>query len=319
MSNKDYRVRNWKEYNKALVNRGSITFWFNNDCLKQWQAPPRLGKRGRPIKYSDKAIECGLTLKALYKLTFRSTEGFIRSLLKLLKMKLDTPDYSSLCKRQKKLSLTLPNKRISPGKKLHIVVDTTGLKVYGEGEWKVRQHGWIKHRLWRKLHLAVNESTQGIEAFALTDLGVQDCEGLPLLVKQIKSPLGSCKGDGGYDRFSCYEVAESRHFKLVAPPQKNAKTSAQRTRNRKKGSAAAVKKRDHVVTQVQRLGKKEWKVRAKYHRRSLAETAMFRIKTLLGSRLSTRTLEHQQVEAGIWCRIINQMTKLGMPISKACA
>ena len=310
MSKKDYRVRNWKDYNEALVQRGSLTFWFDEKCLKQWQNSERTGKRGRPIKYNDIAIHCGLTLKALFKLTFRSTEGFIKSLIEILKLNLEVPDYTLLCKRQKNIPIVYSPKS---EERLHIVVDTTGLKVYGEGEWKVRQHGWIKHRLWRKLHLAVNSKTQEIKAFELTDLGVQDCEGVPLLMDKIKTPIECCIGDGAYDRFSCYEEAEQRGFQLIAPPQRNAKTSDERRDNRKKASVNAVKKRDETINEVRQLGRKEWKVASGYYRRSLAETAMFRVKTLLGNRLSTRTLEHQKVEVAIWCQIINKMTRIGMP------
>jgi hypothetical protein len=317
MDKKSYRVRNWKEYNKALVNRGNINFWINEECLKQWQNTQRTGKKGRPEKYSDIAIHCGLTLKALLRLTFRATEGFIKGLMSLLKISLDVPDYTLLCKRQKHLSIKLPKVRSHVQEQLNIVVDTTGIKVYGEGEWKVRQHGWKKHRLWRMLHLAVNSNTHGIEAFELTDFGTRDCEGFPLLLKKIEGPIGSCKADGAYDSFSCYEESERYGFELITPPTQKAKTSDERRRHKKKAGPEAVKKRDDAVTQVRELGRKEWKIKTGYHRRSLAETAMFRLKTLLGNRFSTRKLEHQKVEAAIWCEIINKMTALGMPNSIA--
>lgn len=311
MDTKSNRARNWREYNQALVNRGSLTFWFSEECLTQWVRQDRPKKPGRPEKYPDMTIECGLVLKSLFGLTFRSAEGFIQSLLKLLGLKLDTPDYSLLCKRQKNLSIKLPKKRQNSREKINILVDTTGLKVYGEGEWKVRQHGWIKHRLWRKLHLAINEKTGEIEALSLTDLGIQDCQGLPLLVEQIESEIDTTKGDGAYDRFSCYDLAEERKFKLISPPQRNAATSDERTENRKKGRPEAVKKRDENIQEIRLLGRKEWKEKTGYHRRSLAETAMFRVKTLLGNRLSSRKFENQQVEARIWCTILNKMTAMG--------
>lgn len=316
MSKKDYRVRNWPKYNDSLIKRGSITLWFSKECTEQWENTDRTGKRGRPKKYNDIVIECGLTLKALFSLTFRSTEGFIQSLIDIFGLNLAIPDYTLLCKRQKNLSINFKK----PGKKIgevNIVVDTTGVTVYGEGEWKVRQHGWAKHRLWRKLHLAVNEKTQEIEGFALTDLGKQDCEGLPMLLNQIESKVGSCKADGAYDRFSCYEESEQRSFRLIVPPQRNAVTSDERHGNKKKASENAVKKRDEAVQAARQLGRKEWKIQSGYHKRSLAETAMFRVKTLLGNRLTSKKFENQQIEAAIWCKIINQMTNLGMPISSA--
>lgn len=312
MDKKSYRTRNWSDYNKALVQRGSITFWFDAKCIAAWQNTEKTGKRGRPQKYNDAAIHCGLMFKALFKLTFRATMGFIKSLMEMLKLKLDAPDYTLLCKRQKDISTLLP----STGKKsekLNIVVDTTGLKVYGEGEWKVRQHGWVKHRLWRKLHLAVNSGSHEIEAFELTDLGIQDCEGLSMLIDKIPSSIKSCKGDGAYDSFSCYEKSQQRNFKLITPPARNAVTSDENRKSKKKASAGAVKKRDDAITRVRQVGRKQWKIETKYHRRSLAETAMFRVKQLLGNHLSTRKFENQKVEMGMWCQILNKMTKLGMP------
>lgn len=311
---KSYRVRNWRKYNEALVNRGSITFWFDEKCISQWKSKKEKTGRGRPEKYSDLAIQTGLTLKALFKLTFRQTEGFIKSLLQLLKLELDTPDNSLLCKRQKTIVIDLPKKALEKGEKLHLAFDTSGLKVYGEGEWKVRQHGWVKHRLWRKLHLAVNTVNHQIEAFELTDLGVQDCEGVPLLLNQIKEPIDSGRGDGAYDRFSCYEEAEKKDFRLITPPQRNAKLSTER-KNKKKAQPDAIKKRDDEIKKIRELGRKEWKVQSGYHRRSLAETAMFRVKTLLGNRLSARILQNQKTEVAIWCQIVNKMTMLGMPNS----
>jgi hypothetical protein len=317
MNKKLYRVRNWGEYNQSLVKRGSITFWFSEEALQQWKSTERSGKRGRPEKYSSVAIHCGLTLKVLLKLTFRATEGLIGSLLELLKWDLEVPDYSLLCKRQKELSLKLPRKARTNGEPLNIVVDTTGMKVYGEGEWKVRQHGTLKRRLWRKLHLAVNEKTHHIEAFELTDLGTQDCEGLPRLIEQVEGRVEQLTGDGAYDRFSCYEEAEQRGFHLITPAQRNAKTSVERPRNKKKASEGAVKKRDQVIRDIRELGRAEWKIQSRYHRRSIAETAMHRVKTLIGNRLTTRTFENQKVEMAIACQIINKMTTLGMPNSVA--
>ena len=221
MTKKVYRVRNWKEYNQALINRGSITFWYSEDCIAQWHNTERSGKRGRPEKYSDIAIECGLTLKALLGLTFRATEGFIRSMSELMGLNLEIPNYSLLCKRQRTLKVKLPKHSRTPGEKLTILVDSTGLKVYGEGEWKVRNHGVIKKRLWRKLHIALNSESQEIEALELTHLGVQDWDGFENLIKEIEAELETVIGDGAYDKFSCYKLATTHKFNLITPPQRN--------------------------------------------------------------------------------------------------
>jgi hypothetical protein len=312
MSKKDYRVRNWKDYNEALVQRGSVTFWFSEESIKKWHEPKEPRGRGRPKEYSELAIICGLTLKAVFKLTFRSTEGFIRSLIDWLKLEIRSPDYTLLCKRQKSAVVKLP-KKLPKGEGLHIVCDSTGLKVFGEGEWKVRRHGPTKKRLWRKLHLAINSKTQMIEACELTELGIQDCEGFKKLLDQIETPITEAIGDGAYDRFSCYEEMEKRGGKGIFPPQHNAVTSDERKANKKKASKEAVEKRDETIRQIRSLGRKPWKEQSGYHRRSLAETGMFRAKTLLGRRLTCHTFENQCVEARIWCDVINKMTTLGMP------
>jgi hypothetical protein len=170
-----------------------------------------------------------------------------------------------------------------------------------------------KKRLWRKLHLAINSKTQMIEAVELTELGVQDCEGFVRLLDHIEDPIDTAIGDGTYDRFSCYEATEKRGGRGIFPPQRNAVTSDERTDNRKKASAKAVAKRDEAIRGIRSLGSKAWKEDVGYHRRSLAETGMFRLKTILGRRLSTHHLENQIVEARIWCSILNTMTLQGMP------
>lgn len=312
MSKKTYRVRNWSKYNQNLTQRGSITFWIDEEILEQWRFPIKRGKRGRPQEYLDGVILCALQLKAIYHLPFRATEGFLESIIKLYGLALKTPDYTTLSKRQKKLEVPLYQQRC-PGESLHLVVDSTGLKVFGEGEWKVRQHGYMKKRLWRKLHLAINSKTQMIEACELTELGVQDCEGLTPLLDAIENPIEKVIGDGAYDRFRCYEEVEKRNAKGVFPPQHNAVTSSERTGNKKKASPGAVAQRDEAIKGVRKLGRAEWKQQIEYHRRSLAETGMFRLKTILGRQVSCRSVENQAVEVRVWCSIINKITLLGMP------
>lgn len=312
MTQKVARARNWQKYNEALVQRGSITFWFDKNMLKNWHVNDSLNTRGRPRKYSDMAITCGLTLKAVFKLTFRAVEGFIRSLLDQLKISAETPDYTLLCKRQKTLTVNLPRSGIQTKEGIHILVDTTGLKVFGEGEWKVRQHGYTKRRVWRKLHLAINRKTQEIEAFELTDLGTQDCEGFPMLINKMDKKIESSTGDGAYDRYNGYKLAHEKKFKLIAPPRIDGKPTRECTSQRhKKEMLEALQKRDAVIDRIREIGRKEWKQEIGYHDRSLAETAMFRMKTLLGNKLNTRIMSHQKVETAIRCLVLNRMTSLG--------
>lgn len=322
MTLKVNRVRNWTKYNEALVNRGSINLWFSEDMIKNWHDNDSLKKRGRPKKYSDVVITCGLTLKAVYKLTFRSVEGFIRSLIDRLKIKVEAPDYTLLCKRQKSLKVNIRCNNINLNERINILVDTTGLKVFGEGEWKVRQHGYMKKRLWRKLHLGINASNQEIEAFELKELGFQDGDGLPLLVEQIEKRINSITADGAYDQYKIYRLAKEKNFRLTVPPNKKAKLTTECTghstiQKHTPEMLEALKERDAFIERIRKVGRKEWKKEVGYHRRSLAETGMFRIKALLGNRLKTRKFENQKIEVAIWCKVINQMTRLGMPIMAA--
>lgn len=313
MSKKTYRVRNWKEYNEALVQRGSVTFWFDEETIQKWLSQGQNDSRGRPEYYSDTCIECALTLRALFKLTLRATEGFIKSLLKMMKLPLKTPDYTTLCKRQKGLEIQIKKQSIRNNEGIHLVIDSTGLKVFGEGEWKVRQHGQERKRVWRKIHLAVNAKTHDIESCLVTTPGIQDCQGLPELLRQIENPINEFIGDGAFDRFSCYEEAVKRQCKGIFPVQRNAATTQERSENKKKASEAAWRNRDKVIEEVRRVGRKEWKIANGYHQRSLAETAIFRIKTLLGRKLCSRTMAHQKVEMRLWCLALNKLNTLGMP------
>lgn len=300
------RVRNWRKYNEALVNRGSVTFWIDEEIIKGWHENTHDGDKGRPKLYSDLAIKCALTVKAVFNLAFRATEGFIKSLMKVMKLNLKTPDYTLLCKRQKDLKINLPRCR----QNATILIDSTGIKVFGEGEWKVRQHGYIKKRLWRKLHFAVNAESQEFNAFELTELGIQDCQGFDLVINKMEA-FDCVIGDGAYDRFSCYELAEKKRFELISPPQHNAKTSVERPRNKNKASTNAVKKRDGVIEAIRKFGRKEWKINTDYHRRSLAETAVYRLKGLIRNKVRNKLVEHQKTEVGIWCYALNKMTTLG--------
>ena len=134
-----YRIRNWKQYNSSLTQRGSLTIWFDEDALKSWLNHSRSGKPGRPRSYADACIKTMLVLKAVYHLPQRATQGFVCSLMRLMKLQLPVPHHTTLSRRSASLEVILP--RQAKDKPLHILVDATGLKVYGEGEWKVRQHG----------------------------------------------------------------------------------------------------------------------------------------------------------------------------------
>lgn len=304
-----YRIRNWKKYNTALVERGSLTVWIDEQALADWVNTTLSGQRGASRTYTDTAIECGLTLGALYRLPLRQTEGLLASVMKLLGVALPVPDYSTLCRRRPGLAVALPVERVRQAR--HVVVDSTGVKVYGEGEWKVRQHGWSKRRTWRKLHLGVDEATGEILAAVASTNSVSDGEVLVDLLDQIDGSIEQVSADGSYDRRDCYQAIEQRQARAVIPPRHDARIWQH-------GNCQAEPlPRDENLRRIRQVGRRAWKQESGYHRRSLAETTVFRLKTIFGGKLGARALAAQAVELLLRCAALNRMTHMGMPDSYA--
>jgi IS5 family transposase len=301
-----YRIRNWKQYNDALVNRGPLTLWVDQAALEAWRYQGT-AKRGGQFGYSDTAIQCLLTRRAVYHLTLRATEGFARSLFELMQLDLPVPDYTTLCRRAGTLRIDLPRHAEGP---LHLVLDSTGLKVYGEGEWKVRQHGYSKRRTWLKLHLAIDPATHEIQAAVVSEPGVTDAEAVPSLLEQVENPVVGVGADGAYDRREVYEELERRGADAVIPPRRDAVI-------RRHGNTAGPRlARDENLRRIREIGRAAWKEESGYHRRSLGETAMFRMKVIFGGGVASRRAEQQAKEVGIRCRALNIMTHQGMPVSE---
>ena len=301
-----YRIRNWREYNKALVGRGSLTLWFDEEAVNSWLNHEKSGGRGKPRIYADACVLCMLTLKAVYQLPQRATQGLVASLVRLLGLDLPVPHHTILAKRAAGLEVTLP--RQARDRPLHVVVDATGLKVYGEGEWKVRQHGYSKRRTWRKLHVGVDQATGEFLAAVCSDKDMADKHVLPDLLAQIAEPITQLSGDGGYDYTTCYEALAETGARVTIPPRSNARLHPQDER---------LRARDKNLRAIAGLGRKVWKKRSKYHRRSLVETAFMRIKSIFGEKLSTRKFSNQATEMFVRCAALNRMTHLGMPQSYA--
>jgi len=302
-----YRVKNWSEYDKALVQRGSITFWISADFEKTWMHTGEK-QRGSQFDYSDQAILVMLTVKEVFHLTNRGVEGFVRSILRMMKINLPVPDHTTLSKRGKDLKVNVPKKA---NQKLNIVMDSTGLKIYGEGEWKVRQHGVSKRRTWRKLHIAANPEDGEIQAVILTENSVSDDAAVAVLLKQIEQEIDEFAADGAYDKRKVYDGlnAHSPNVNILIPPRKNARIW-------KHGNTKAERlKRDENLRSIRKHGRKAWKENSGYHVRSLSETTMFRLKTIFGDELSARLLETQTTQALVRCAALNKMTHLGMPQS----
>jgi hypothetical protein len=279
------------------------------NVIQQWYFKGKKQK-GAQFKYSAACIEACCVIRKVYRLALRQTEGLVESIIGILKLKMDVPDYTVICRRSKllKISSVLVT-RINKGEHIHIVMDSTGLKVYGEGEWKVRQHGYSKHRTWRKIHIALNPEDGILHAAEMTTNGVDDAAMVKPVLEKIKGKVKTFGGDGAYDKTKVYDILEKEKIKPIIPPMKNARISKHGNTHGKE------KPRDRAIRYIRVHGRKKWKKTHGYHKRSLAETTMFRYKTILGDKLQSRTFERQAVEALLCCKILNKMTKCGMPVS----
>jgi hypothetical protein len=313
-----YKTRNWADYNFSLKQRGSLSIWF--DPQMAWEADAS-GRRGRQQTYSDAAIQACLTLKVLFGLPLRQTTGFVESLLKLVGLDWAVPDFSTLCRRQRTLSVALPYRR-SAGP-LHLLIpshgsqanhcraaDSTGIKAEGEGEWNARKHGGSKRRLWRKIHIGIDEKTLEIRAIEATSSSIGDAPVLPDLLNQIPpdEEIGSVTADGAYDTRKCHDAIAARNAHAVIPPRKNAKLW--------KPDTPGARARNEAVRSSKYLGRALWRQLSGYHRRSRVETKMHCVK-LLGQRLSARDFDRQVAEIQIRAAILNGFTALGIPQTEA--
>jgi hypothetical protein len=299
-----YRIRNWRDYNSALVRRGSLTLWVEQSVVNRWRDTASPVRRGRRRFYSDLAITCALTLREVYHLPLRSTQGLVSSVLRLLGADSPAPHYSTLSRRATSLEVKLP--RLSKGP-LHLAVDSTGLKLYGEGEWKVRLHGKEKRRTWRKFHLLVDHTTHEALARSMTDKDTLDRRELSGLLGGVEGEVAEVLGDGAYDFQGCYRAIHARGARAVIPPQVRARVR----------SGPEFGDRNAAVLRGHEVGRDEWKKEAGYRRRSLAETAMMRLKTIFSERLKAREWRRQEAELRVRCAALNRMTALGMPRSYA--
>lgn len=307
MTNKrrrQYRVRNWRDYNSALVRRGSLTLWVEQRAVGAWREQRARVGRGRRRTYSDAAVLCALTLREVYGLPLRATQGLVGSVLRLLGAALPAPHYSTLSRRAASLEVKLP--RLGGGP-LHLAVDSTGVKLYGEGEWKVRLHGAERRRTWRKLHLMVDHRTHEAVACSMSEQYVLDRRELPRLLGEVEGEVAEVLGDGAYDFQDCYAAIHERGARSVIPPKKRARVRG----------GPEFRDRDAAVLRGREVGRDGWKREAGYHRRSLAETAMMRLKTIFSDRLKAREWRRQETELRVRCAAMNKMTGLGMPRSYA--
>lgn len=296
-----YRTTNWSAYNAALKRRGSLEIWFDPDM--QWLSAPS-GRPGRPLRFSDSAIELCLTLKALFGLALRQVTGLVASLLRLAGLDWPVPDYTTLCRRQKTLAVALGGRPSSGG--LHLLVDSTGIKMLGEGEWKTRKHGASYRRQWRKVHLGIDAETLEIRAIEVTTNAIGDAPVLPALLAQIPTDerIASVGGDGAYDTKKCHAAIAGRDADPVIPVRRNGRPWTK--------DGPGVDARNETLRAIKRLGRAIWKKWSSYHRRSLVETKMHCFK-LLGERVLSRTFDRQITELKVRAAILNRFSQIGTP------
>jgi len=301
-----YKLRNWREYNNSLKNRGKITIWLNDNVKKSWLYKEEREAGGKVV-YSDVAIEFCLTIKHLYGLGYRQTEGFVEDIFALCKIDLPVPSYSQMQRRSETIPINL---RVRKGLKepIDLVIDSTGLKVYGEGEWKVRKHGWNKHRTWKKLHMGSDGVDLEIISAVLTGNEVDDAEAGIEIVEESKERIAikSTAGDGAYDKKKFRGCIPIEVEQLI-PPQKNAVLS--------KNQDPDLAQRDEAIKRIEEIGREEWKKEKGYHIRSKSEVNMFRYKKIFGGRMHARKARYENAEIQIKCKILNQFVEMGMPKS----
>ena len=309
-----YRVQNWPEYDKALQRRGSLTVWVTPEAIAAWQ-PPRTGQKGRPRDYSEVAIETGHLLRLAFGRPWRQTEGLLRSITALLGLDIGVPDHTTFSRRSPGLVLAETLARVQESGPVHVVIDATGLKVFGAGEWLAEKHGERSKRTWRKLHLAVDPDGGEILACELTSNEEGDASQVGPLLEQIPGPLGSVIADGAYDGEPVYRAVSERQpdppVDVVIPPRSTAAPSA--------GADTTPSQRDRHIQTIRDRGRLGWQKAVGYGRRSLGETAMFRYKAVIGRGLRARTLPAQKTEAKVGCAVLNRKTRLGMPVSQRIA
>lgn len=305
---KSYHVGNWSEYNRNLKNRGSLTVWVSEDAINSWLAERPEYLKGRPDTYSDQAILCAMIVKIVFGLAYRQTEGFLRSLFTLMGLDLPVPDYTRICRRGR--NLTLPT-NLAPGSRpQHLVIDSTGFKVYGEGEWHTRMHGKSRRRRWKKFHVGVCPETHEIITGKATGLEGADCKIFSELLEEAPNSIRKIAADGAYDTEEVHRLVHELGIMPCIPPRENAVLD--------KNSKEHMQERDDAIRAIHGLGgdslaRRIWKKLVGYHIRSIAETAMSRLKRIFGDMLFSRISEVQDVELQLKGLILNMMTKIGMP------
>jgi hypothetical protein len=298
-----HRVTNWPAYEAGLWARGSLTVWFTVEAIEAWRAWPRTTRGGQP-RYSALAVTTALTLRAVFRLALRQTEGLVASILALLGLDLAVPDHSTLSRRAETLEVPRPRRGCEP---VHLLVDSTGLKLCGPGEWLIEKHGTKTRRGWRKLHLATDADTGRIVASALTDKDADDGSRTGPLLDRIDGPVASFTADGAFDRDDVYAEVAARHpvAAVVVPPRSSAVPS--------EAAETAPTRRDAHLRCIAERGRMGWQKASGYNWRALVESDVARWKRVIGDGLRSQTDGRQATEVAIAADVLNRMLNLGRP------
>jgi transposase len=306
-----YRVQNWPAYEAGLKRRGDLTLWLDEDALTGWQAPRRSTPGGQAW-YSDAAIELVLMLRLVFHLALRQAEGFATSVLRLLGQALRVPDHTTLSRRSR--SFAGRQSKVVPHGPLHLLIDSSGLKLFGQGEWDEEKHGRTR-RSWRKLHLAVDAGTSEIVACVLTDNAADDAGQVPALLTATEGEIASVMADGAYDGEPMYQAIASHQSDpppdVVIPPRASAVPGTE--------NVEAPSQRDRHIRLIAEKGRMGWQRATGYGRRSLAETAVGRYKAIIGPKLRARLLPAQQGEVAVAAEVLNRMICAAKPVSTRVA
>jgi Transposase DDE domain len=298
---------NWREYDASLRQRGSLTVWFSDEAIEGWRAAPRTTRGGQPW-YSPLAILTALTLRAVFRLALRQTEGLIGSVLHLLGLDLAALDHTTLCRRAETLEVPRPRPR-REGEAVHLLVDSTGLKLCGAGEWLLEKHGTKTRRSWRKLHIGMDAETGQIVAAALTTNDVGDGSQVGPLLDQVAAPVVSFTADGAYDQEGVAAAVTERHPEavVIVPPRSTAVPS--------ETAETAPTQRDQHLQAIAEMGRMGWQKASGYNIRARVEATIGRFKQVIGDGLRSRTDQRRATEVEVAVHALNRMLELGRPES----
>ena len=301
------KVMNWREYDAGLRQRGSLTVWFTDEAIQAWRAEPRTTRGGQPW-YSPLAVLTALTLRAVFRLALRQTEGLIGSVIRLLGLDLAVPDHSTLSRRAETLEVPRPRPR-GDGEPVHLLVDSTGLKLCGAGEWLTEKHGTKTRRSWKTLHLGMDADTGQIVAATLTNHAVDDASQVGPLLDRLDDRIASFTGDGAYDQEGVYASVAERHPEaaVIVPPRSTAVLSDT--------AETTPTQRDRHLQLIAEKGRMGWQRASGYNIRARIEATIGRFKGVIGDGLRSRTDQRRATEVGVAVHALNRMLELGRPES----